>query len=44
MQVAKDAQLVRGRGCHNVDGIGNCQWPAGGRADPVYTDILIAGD
>src|SRR5205823_4704263 len=44
VQVAKDAQLVRGRRRNNVDGVGNCQWPACGRADSVHTDILIAGD
>src|SRR5215467_9229830 len=42
MQVAKHAKLIRGRRCDNVDLIGNCEWPACGLADFVYTDILIA--
>jgi hypothetical protein len=42
MQVAKHAELIRGRRCDNVDVISNCQWPACGLADLVYTDILIA--
>jgi hypothetical protein len=28
VQVAKNAQLVCGGRCDNVDDIGNCQWPA----------------
>jgi hypothetical protein len=44
MQVAKDAQLLRRRRGDNVNGIGNSQGPACGRADPVHADILIAGD
>src|SRR6266700_3270338 len=44
MQVAKDAQLLRRRRGDNVNGIGNSQGPACGRADPLHTDILIAGD
>src|SRR5262249_15370590 len=42
MQVAKHAELIRGRRCDNVDVIGNCEWPTCGLADFVYTDILIA--
>jgi len=41
MQVAKDAQLVRGRRRDNIDGVGNRQWPACCCADPVHTDILV---
>src|SRR6266403_4385090 len=42
MQVAKDAQLVRGRRRNDLDDFGNCQWPACGGADPLHADILIA--
>src|SRR5215472_17657179 len=42
MQVAKHSKLIRGRRCDNVDLIGNCERPACGLADLVYTDILIA--
>src|SRR5262245_59842624 len=42
VQVAKQAELVRGRRCDNVDVIGNCEWPACGLADFVHTNILIA--
>src|SRR5205814_7930274 len=43
VQVAKNAQLVCGGRCDNVDDIGNCQWPACCRTDLVHTDVLIAG-
>src|SRR5262245_20752270 len=42
VQVAKNAQLVCGGRCDNVDDIGNCQWPACGLADFIHTNILIA--
>src|SRR5690348_11779887 len=42
IQVAKHAQLIRGRRCDDANVIGNCEWPTCSLADFVYTDILIA--